>query len=134
MPMPMTITKKLPKWTLQFIFLASLLQGCVTGEKSPPPAPPKKPESYYTLRLGDEVDYTRPLPRLRLIYIDHHHVEPVGLTTYLGFRGWDMDDDHVADMLEVLNPDGSIKAYAFDFDGDGKIDYEKSATVPRSPN
>ena len=39
-----------------------------------------------------------------------------------GFRGWDMDHDGRFDMLEVVDGEGQIVSWAYDFDGDGVID------------
>ena len=45
--------------------------------------------------------------------------------TQTGFRGWDMDGDGRFELLEVLDPDGTVQARVYDFDGDGRIDLKK---------
>lgn len=106
------------KKIISFILFISM-EGCFgTAEKS---ADEPVSRIHYTLENGETVNHPKPLPNEIPVYIKWH-MSDGSVEKLLGFRGWDFNRDGKFEMLEILNEDGSIQSYSYDFDGDGNID------------
>jgi hypothetical protein len=101
--------------------VGAALTGCVTTEDETVDL--NKP-THYTLRRGPTVQHAAPLPAQTDVLVDWHYKNG-DRKTQTGFRGWDMDGDGRFELLEVLDPDGTVQARVYDFDGDGRIDLKK---------
>jgi hypothetical protein len=77
--------------------------------------------THYTLRAGEKTVHPAPLPVETAILVDWHHADG-SKKTITGFRGYDFGGDERFEMVEVLNEDGTIQSYVYDFDGDGRVD------------
>lgn len=115
--------------SLSLALLASLAlaAGCVTDK---PESTEGATRTHYTLKEGKKTKYPKPLPDRTDIGIEWHYSNGASQDAP-GFRGWDMNGDERDEMVEVLNDDGTTKAYVFDFDGDGKVDFEKEKGAPK---
>lgn len=78
-------------------------------------------QTHYTLRAGEKTVHPAPLPAETSILVDWHHADG-SKRTVTGFRGYDFGGDERFEMVEVLNEDGTIQSYVYDFDGDGRVD------------
>jgi hypothetical protein len=77
--------------------------------------------THYTLRAGEKTVHPAPLPVEASILVDWHHADG-SKKTVTGFRGYDFGGDERFEMVEVLNEDGTVQSYVYDFDGDGRVD------------
>lgn len=82
--------------------------------------------SFYTLKEGRQTKRAMPLPNNSDIEINWTYSDKSKKTND-GFRGWDFDHDGRFDMLEVLDGQGAVVSWAYDFDGDGIIDKTEQA-------
>jgi hypothetical protein len=99
----------------------ALPAACVTDK---PEGPEGAERTHYTLKEGQKIKYPKPLPDRTDIAVEWHYSNGA-TTTSDGFRGWDLNGDDRYEMVEVLNDDGTTRAYVYDFDGDGKVDLVK---------
>ncbi len=97
----------------------SILHCCVTPKVETQEVEEKP--AYYTLRVSKVIEHPLPLPNEYLIFVDWK-MNTGTVVSKKGFRGWDIDHDGVFDALEILDNQGRTAAWAYDFDGDGRID------------
>ncbi|MCX6124724.1 MAG: hypothetical protein NTV34_08245 [Proteobacteria bacterium] len=108
--------------------ITTVLAGCASNNREVESMVPETPT--FSLRLADPISHPKPLPLQTSVMIDWKLGEKT--RTVEGFRGWDVNQDGVFDMIEVLSESGRTTGWAFDFDGDGKIDLQRAADPAES--
>jgi hypothetical protein len=115
-----------------YCLLAAASSSCSTttelkaeADQSPEKAKSAGP-AFYILKEGDKVENKLPLPNKTQIMVNWTYSDG-SKKSKEGFRGWDMDHDGRFDMLEVVDVQGQIVSWAYDFDGDGVIDAIENA-------
>lgn len=109
------------------LFLLFILGGCATvpraedGKKGANP----KDRTHYTFVSGQPVEFEDPFPTLRQVQVEWHFRDGSKLTAP-GFRTWDVNRDGITEMVEVLDDEGRVSKYLFDFNQDGIVDWEKT--------
>ncbi len=83
-------------------------------------------EPFYTLHETKTTHHPYPLPNQSSIFVEWTFGDGTKKIVE-GFRGWDVDHDGRFEMLEILSDKGEVEGWAFDFDGDGRVDQHKSA-------
>lgn len=120
-----------------YCLLAAVSSSCstTTDLKTEANHPPEKAKAagpaFYILKEGDKVENKLPLPNKTQIMVNWTYSDG-SKKSKEGFRGWDMDHDGRFDMLEVVDGEGQVVSWAYDFDGDGVIDAVENPKATRT--
>jgi len=99
-----------------------LLSNCVS---MPEPEEEVFVAPSYTLVPAEPVAYQEPLPiktSINIVWSFKDHTE-----TKEAFRAWDINRDGKFDMIESLSESGETTGWAYDFNGDSKVDLQQAS-------